>query len=132
MKNAKTEDDKIKYMMLQEVYIDTAYNLDSTSANVLIAKGWIHRAKTREYNRLGEYDKIKGELDEAFISYKKAKEINLLMKFETLKNYVKLLTKKFLIKLKTILLIFLYLPASCGTSPPILLTALTQIPVNRK
>ncbi len=62
MKNAKTEDDKIKYMMLQEVYIDTAYNLDSTSANVLIAKGWIHRAKTREYNRLGEYDKIKGEL----------------------------------------------------------------------
>jgi TolB-like protein/serine/threonine protein kinase/Tfp pilus assembly protein PilF len=76
MKISKTDADKNKYMLLQETYIGTAYELDSTSANVLIAKGWIHRAKARDYNRLGEYDKIERELNEAFISYKIAKEMN--------------------------------------------------------
>ncbi len=76
MKLAKIDADKNKYMLLQEAYIDTAYKLDSMSANVLIAKGWVHRAKAREYKRVGEYDKIEHELDEAFYSYKRAKEIN--------------------------------------------------------
>jgi tetratricopeptide (TPR) repeat protein len=76
MKFAKTDADKNKYMLLQEAYIDTAYNLDSTSANVLISKGWVHRAKTREYNRIGEYDYIDRELNDAFVSYKRAEEIN--------------------------------------------------------
>jgi serine/threonine protein kinase/TolB-like protein len=76
MKQAKTDAEKNRYMSLQEAYIDTAYKLNSTSANVLIAKGWVHRAKTREYYRLGDNDKVERELNEAFNSYKRAKEIN--------------------------------------------------------
>ena len=66
MKIARSDAEKSNYMMLQEVFIDSAYHLDSTSANVLVAKGWIHRAKTREFSRTSKYDLISDELNNAF------------------------------------------------------------------
>ncbi|MFC2088375.1 protein kinase [Calditrichota bacterium] len=76
MRMENTNEEKVKYMALQESYIDTALQIDSTSAFVYVAKGWMHRAKTYEYDRLQENDKIEHELDKAFKCYKKAKKID--------------------------------------------------------
>jgi non-specific serine/threonine protein kinase len=59
---ARTVEEKEKYMKLQEAYLDTAFGLDSSSAEVYSVKGMIHETK--------------GELHQAFHSYKKAIKIN--------------------------------------------------------
>jgi serine/threonine protein kinase/Tfp pilus assembly protein PilF len=59
---ATTNEEKDKYMQLQETYLDTAFNLDSNSAEVYMVKGWIHEAKN--------------EFAETFESLKRAIEIN--------------------------------------------------------
>ncbi|MCK4560496.1 MAG: protein kinase [Calditrichia bacterium] len=55
---AQNEDEKKKYLDLQEKYIETAYNLDPNSADVYSIMGYVHEAK--------------GELKKAYESFKKA------------------------------------------------------------
>jgi serine/threonine protein kinase/Tfp pilus assembly protein PilF len=59
---AETDEEKDKYMQLQETYLDTAFNLDSNSAEVYMVKGYVHEAKN--------------EFAEAYESLKRAIEIN--------------------------------------------------------
>jgi non-specific serine/threonine protein kinase len=59
---ARTNEEKDKYMRLQEAYIDTAFQLNPNSSEVYYVKGWVHSSKK--------------ENADAIVSEKKALRIN--------------------------------------------------------
>ncbi|MFQ5772025.1 MAG: tetratricopeptide repeat protein, partial [bacterium] len=58
----KSEEEKKKYLDLQQNFIEIAFRLDPNSAGVNMAKGYVHKAK--------------GETDKAYESFKRALEID--------------------------------------------------------
>jgi serine/threonine protein kinase/Flp pilus assembly protein TadD len=73
---ANTKEETEKYLQLQEAYLDTAFNLDSTSAEVYFVKHMVHGAKAVYYALNGEYDKAVHEDNEQFKCIKNTIEIN--------------------------------------------------------
>ena len=68
---ANTKEESKNYLRLQEVYLDTAFNLDSTSAEVYFVKSLVYSAKAEYYASIGEYDKAVHEENEQFKCIKK-------------------------------------------------------------
>jgi len=73
---ANTEEEEKKYLRLQEFYLDTAFNLDSTSDEVYFVKSLVHSAKAEYYAFNGECDKAVYEENEQFKCIKKVIKIN--------------------------------------------------------
>jgi serine/threonine protein kinase len=73
---AYTAEERKKYLQLQEACLDTAFNLDSTSAGIYFIKHMVHGAKAEYYALNGEYDKAVHEENEQFKCIKKAIKIN--------------------------------------------------------
>jgi serine/threonine protein kinase/tetratricopeptide (TPR) repeat protein len=73
---AKTAAEREKYLQLQAANLDTAFSLDSTSAEVYFVKSMVHKAKAHNYALKGKVNRAAHEYDEEFKCLNKVYKIN--------------------------------------------------------